>query len=78
MLSSGNGRFVYGQIAEYTSQQFMLDTQTGRLWQISKYTPTKSDGTPDKENTVDVLYPVPYYEGNGKFGSLPYSLPPAK
>lgn len=75
VLSSTTGRFVYGQIAEYTSQQFMLDTQTGRIWQISKYIPTKADGTPDRENAMDVLTVLPYFEGQGRFSATP--PPPA-
>lgn len=78
VLTSGDARFVFGQVSEYTSHQFMLDTKTGRLWQLSKYVPTKADGTPDRENAVDVLNPVPYYEGQGRFGSTPYALPPTK
>ena len=33
-LSSATGRFVFGQISEFRRDQFMLDTQTGQLWQI--------------------------------------------
>lgn len=33
-LSSENGRFVFGQISEYRRDQYLLDTQTGRIWQI--------------------------------------------
>lgn len=33
-LSSAGGRFVFGMISEYRADTFMLDTQTGRLWQL--------------------------------------------
>lgn len=33
-LSAPGGRFVFGQTSEFRRDQFMLDTQTGRLWQI--------------------------------------------
>lgn len=33
-LGVDGGRFVFGQISEYRSDQYMLDTQTGRLWRI--------------------------------------------
>ena len=33
-LSSQGGRFVFGQISDYRADQYMLDTQTGRLWQV--------------------------------------------
>ena len=34
ILSSQNGRFVFGQVSEYRRDQFLLDTQTGRIWRI--------------------------------------------
>ena len=34
ILSSYNGRFVFGQFSDSSKDQFLLDTQTGRLWQI--------------------------------------------
>ena len=36
VLSSENGRFVFGQISESSKDQFMLDTVTGRLWRIAE------------------------------------------
>lgn len=46
----GEGRYVFGQINEYNADQYMIDTQTGRLWRLV--------------DTVDggasVLEPVPY------------------
>ena len=36
ILSSDNGRFVFGQISGSSKDQFMLDTATGRLWRIGE------------------------------------------
>ena len=36
ILSSENGRFVFGQISDASKDQFMLDTVTGRLWRIAE------------------------------------------
>ena len=36
VLSSDNGRFVFGQISGSSKDQFMLDTATGRLWRIGE------------------------------------------
>ena len=36
ILSSQNGRFVFGQISDSSKDQFMLDTLTGRLWRIAE------------------------------------------
>lgn len=32
--ADGSGRFVMGQISDFRADQFLLDTKTGRLWQI--------------------------------------------
>ena len=34
VLSSEGGRYVFGQISDMARDQFMLDTKTGRLWQV--------------------------------------------
>ncbi|MEZ4395947.1 MAG: hypothetical protein R3C71_03475 [Candidatus Krumholzibacteriia bacterium] len=34
ILQSPGGRYVFGQVSEYRKDQYLLDTQTGRLWQI--------------------------------------------
>jgi hypothetical protein len=34
VLASVNGRYVFGQVSPLRADQFMLDTQTGRLWQL--------------------------------------------
>ena len=36
VLSSPQGRFVFGQISKSGKDQFMLDTYSGRLWRISE------------------------------------------
>jgi len=33
MIGSDNGRYVYGQVGEMREDQYLLDTQTGRMWQ---------------------------------------------
>ena len=58
-LSSDNGRFVFGQISEFSRDQYMLDTQTGMLWQIVI-----------SENKTLSLQPVMYnYFGMGTYFS---------
>ncbi len=34
LASTTEGRYVFGQISDFRSDQFLLDTQTGRLWQL--------------------------------------------
>lgn len=34
VLATENGRYAIGQISDFRGDQYMLDTQTGRLWQI--------------------------------------------
>jgi len=54
VLSSHNGRFVFGQISGLARDQYMLDTQTGRLWQLV--------ATEDKSTLLQI---VPYRHLNG-------------
>lgn len=66
ILSSSGGRFVFGQISDFRRDQFMLDTQTGRLWQITVRTPPKNaDGTQPAGEGIKLLDPVPYADGQG-------------
>ena len=67
-LCSDNGRFVFGQISDSSKDQFMLDTQTGRLWRISE---TGRIGL--------FLQTVPYKSSDGGYKDLPASsLKPKK
>ena len=66
ILSSPGGRFVFGQISDFRRDQFMLDTQTGRLWAITVRTPPKNeDGTQPDDEGIKLLHPVPYADGQG-------------
>jgi len=60
VLSSAGGRFVFGQISDSSKDQFMLDTDTGRLWRVSE--------------TSDIglhLRGVPYKTSEGKYTPFP-------
>jgi hypothetical protein len=64
VLSTGNGRFIFGQISESSKDKFMLDTFSGRLWQIAE------------SGEVGIfLRPVPYRIGEGKYDPVPENLP---
>jgi hypothetical protein len=54
-LGSANGRYVFGQISQLRRDQYMLDTQTGRLWQVVQ----------SKDESL-VLQVVPYVQIDGK------------
>jgi hypothetical protein len=34
-LSSPGGRYVFGQISTFRSDQYLLDAQTGRMWKLA-------------------------------------------
>ena len=53
-LSAPGGRYVFGQIGLARADQFMLDTQTGRLWRL----------VVDK-NDAPLLQIVPYQMTDG-------------
>ena len=63
-LSSPNGRFVLGQISDWRSDQYLLDTQTGRLWQSTEMTNEKGQSQP--------VFRIVLIQGpDGKLGQLP-------
>lgn len=63
-LSTPNGRFVLGQISDFRSDQYLLDTQTGRLWQAVEMTDEKGVRQP-------VFRIVLIQEASGKLSQLP-------
>lgn len=50
VLSAPGGRFVFGQISNMRKDQYMLDTATGRLWEVTEDT-----------NGMRSLAPVHYF-----------------
>ena len=71
MLSSPGGRFVFGQISDFRRDQYMLDTQTGRLWQSAMSKPKNPDGSEASGDGFMILQPVPYSDLDGKMGVTP-------
>ncbi|MBN2032827.1 MAG: hypothetical protein JW836_06080 [Deltaproteobacteria bacterium] len=55
VLSSGGGRYVFGQVSDSTKDQFMLDTHTGRLWKIG-----------ESSDVGTHLRTIPYRDEKGK------------
>lgn len=76
ILSSSLGRYVYGQVSDFRADQFMLDTETGKLWRAICM-PLPGSSTPASElgnfcqNGMTVLEPVPYDHGPKGFSPLP-------
>jgi len=60
ILSSENGRFVFGQISNSDKDKFMLDTFTGRLWRIAE---TGKIGL--------FLTPISYRIADGEYSDFP-------
>jgi hypothetical protein len=67
ILSSSNGRFVFGQISDSSKDKFMLDTATGRLWRIGE---TGAVGM--------FLKSVPYRDDEGTCSILPEPVKDSK
>jgi hypothetical protein len=59
-LGTSSGRYVFGQISSARKDQYMLDTQTGRLWQIVV-----------DDKTVLKLQPITYIQGIGNETYIP-------
>jgi len=70
-LGSPNGRFVLGQIGEYASSQYLLDTQTGRVWEVVNMTDAKG------ANTGSGLRQVKFITSDGAIWG-PEPPPPSK
>jgi hypothetical protein len=64
VLSSTGGRFVFGQISDSGKDQFMLDTQTGRLWRIA-----------ESSDVGTHLRVIPYRDDQGKVSPYPGTAP---
>jgi hypothetical protein len=64
VLSSTQGRFVFGQISDSGNDQFMLDTATGRLWRLTKRT-----------DIGVCLSSVPYRSAEGECSAFPEGTP---
>jgi len=66
-LVTNNGRFVFGQISGMKRDQYMLDTQTGRLWQIVQ--------SIDESVTLQI---VPYKHIDGNVSVVPEDVENAR
>lgn len=64
VLSSLQGRYVFGQISDSGQDQFMLDTATGRLWRLTK-----------RSDIGVCLTTVPYRSAEGECSALPENAP---
>ena len=70
-LGTPSGRFVLGQIGEYASSQYLLDTQTGRVWEVVNMTDAKG------ANTGSGLRQVKFITSDGAIWG-PEPPPPSK
>lgn len=73
MLGSPGGRFVFGQISDARRDQFMVDTQTGRLWQVV-CVDSKAEGTSFQCNKT-ALAPIFYAYGGNDYNVMPHPVP---
>ena len=64
VLGCAGGRFVFGQISDSSKDQYMLDTQTGRLWRIG-----------ESSDVGTHLRVIPYKDDQGKISPYPGEVP---
>ena len=64
VLTSTGGRYVFGQISDSSKDQFMLDTETGRLWRIG-----------ESSDVGTHLRAIPYRDEQGKVSPYPGEIP---
>lgn len=67
VLGCAGGRFVFGQISDSSKDQYMLDTQTGRLWRIG-----------ESSDVGTHLRVIPYKDEQGKVSPCPGEIPEKK
>lgn len=72
VLSAAGGRYVFGQTSEYQKNTYMLDTHTGRLWQVAC-------SQVDKDNSLrcllTVMMPIPFVDSRGELtGTFPPTM----
>lgn len=75
VLASPPARYVFGQVGEFARNQYMLDTVSGRLWQIVC---AERDPADAAKCLQFVLQPVRYVDGEGANDSPPSSRQYAK
>jgi hypothetical protein len=69
-LASPGGRYIFGQVSDFRSDQYMLDTQTGRLWRVVLRPAKGADGS-DAGGSFPVLDVVPYVGTDNKISVTP-------
>jgi hypothetical protein len=74
-LATPGGRFVFGQISQFRRDQFMLDTQTGRLWSMTCVRFSKDNPS---ECEARALVPIEYLSHFEDEAVTPGSAPPVK
>jgi hypothetical protein len=71
VLSASGGRYVFGQVSEARRDQYLLDTQTGRLWRPVCMSYDKDDS---KKCTGTVMEPMEFLDAKGNLaGAMPSS-----
>jgi len=73
VLSASGGRYVFGQISSFRRDQFLLDTQTGRLWIVSCQ--KEND---DETCAFAALEQFPFPLPDGKYSPTPSTSLPTK
>jgi hypothetical protein len=75
VLSATGGRYVFGQISDSRRDQYMLDTQTGRLWVQTCIASSKED---PKQCAQTGLVPVSFTDGKGDLAGFAPATAPAR
>lgn len=79
VLNSSQGRYAFGQVSDYRKDQYMLDTQTGRLWRMTCVATAADKNSKDKQGdcSFSALEMVPYIHGQNQYNVLPPAVPTA-
>lgn len=72
VLSTQGGRYVFGQISEYRRDQYLLDSQSGRVWQVICVAKDKDDS---KQCNLTALSPMYFTDTKGDLSGVTPPVP---
>lgn len=72
LLAGPTGRYIFGQISESSRDQYMFDSQTGRLWRLAMRKGKHPNGSETTGEGFAVLEPVPYDDMQGRLEVTPH------
>lgn len=71
VIAASGGRFAFGQVSSFAKHQFLLDTQTGRLWKMVCVVEAGDITNPAAKCVYNKLEPVYFGHDGGVVSHTP-------